>query len=333
MSLNTGQQAAAGYANTSGGPMFPPVSMRAGILRRFWEASFVPFISSTSYFAGQTPTFGRPLRFHREPIIKVRKRQKNQKIKHDQLDLTALDVMIGEQLDYSYKIDDFDFEALWSQSEYRQSIEGGAALSAHQVIGSELLHFMVGEAACENQGSSAGKITKQYNLGAPSAPLVIDVNNIGRVYSIAQAVLAEQDINADSMTAVFGNEVAMTIVVPPAFRETMQNSKFADRISNAICDPGCSLLINGMIPRSINGFATIVSNCVPMVIDPGNSKLSFYLVATARRAVGFAGVNEKVRLVDGAPDGWDTYLQGLFTYGFDVFYPDAIVIFYVQFTA
>lgn len=322
--------AAAGYGNISGNEYFFPASANVGVIKRFWESGFVPHISSTNYFGGQTPMFGRDIRFIRQPLIKVRKRQRNQRIKHEQLDVQPLSVRIGEQLDYSYKVDDFDWDNMANKEQWISMVKDGAAQASHALIGEEMIHYIIANAACENQGSKAGKRTGRYNVGTPGGVLAVNSANIGRTYSQVNAILREQGITRENLATTLG-DATMTLLVDSTFEEILMNSEFADKLALANCDPGCNMLVNGMLPQRIHGINTVVTNCMPLVVDAATNEQYTYIIGLARNGTGFAGVHEKIRTDDGAPDGWDMYLQGLMSYGYQMFYPETVVVFLIKY--
>ena len=324
-------QASAGYNNLSANEIFFPPSTNVMILQRFWEKGFIPYISNTNFTSGDR-CFNRSLKFAREPIIKVRKRQRNGIVKHDQTDMHGFEVFIGDQLEYSYKIDECDYQSMSEEarSRWHSTITNGAAQSAHAFISDEMLHYIIANAACENTGAKAGARTHRYNTGTVTEPLPVRANNATRIQSFANAIFREQNLTREDMASAVGSS-ALTMLVTPEYSELLYNSDFADRLLSGNCSLGCDMLINGMLPTMIHGFTIIDTMCMPRAIHETSGNEFTYIICMARNAIGFQGIHDKTRVANGEPDGWDVYLQGLMSYGYHMFYPEMVVVFVVEY--
>ena len=321
----------AGYGGLNGNYFFPE-STNVMVLQRFWERGFVPFISNTNFMEGQDVCFNTPLRFTREPVIQVDRWDRNKIIKHHELDQELFEVFIGDQLVYSYKIDQCDLRSMKpaKRTEWASMIEKGAARKAHMLVSEEMVHYLITVAACENQGNNAGARTHRYPMGDFGNIFEVNANSVARVFSIANAVFREQGLYRENMVEAVGDS-RMTLLVDSTFSEVLENSVFADRLLNGQCDIACRLLIDGILPERIHGYDIIETNCMPTAIDPVTDEEYTYIIALARNAVGFQGIHDELREADDAPHGRGHYLQGFMSYGYHIFYSEMVAIFKVKY--
>lgn len=322
-----GMGSAIGERNRRGDELMFPTIMSKMIMGKFWEHSYIPDITNTNLFKGIRPVLGRKVRFMREPEIIVNWRRRNDPIKHNDLKLNDFEVEIGREADWSYKINDFDYDALWSSSEYQNMIVEGARKAMQAELQKRIIRYMLSRVACENWGNGAG-VHGNFCNGDHVQPLDITVDNIGLPFQIAMTILQERNLSSEMLKNQMGTGELFALV-PPIFYGMMSDSRLADRFLMGQCAEGCGLLRDGLLTNHM-GFDIYGTNCLPPVwFEDGT--MGYPLLMGAKGTTGFAGLNRKVRIIKDDKDDWGVYIQGKFETGWEVFWPESLVMFIVRF--
>lgn len=323
-----GMGSAIGEPNRTGDElMFPPI-MSQMILATFWEKSFVPDITNTNLFNGMVPQFGRKVRFMREPEIIVNWRKRNAAIKHNTLKLSDFEVEVGREGDWSYKINEYDWDRLWSQSEYQTMIVEGARKAQQAEIQKRIVRYMLARVACENWGNGGG-VFGEYCMGDYDAPLELTTDNVLQPFQIATTILAEHNLSTENLTSQMGSSDLFALV-PPIFAGMMPETKHVDRLLAGNCAGGCEMIMRDGMLRSHMGFDIYSTNCLPR-IQFADQTWGYPLLMGAKSTTGFAGINRQIRIIREDKDDWGVYIQGRFVTGWEVFWPEALVLFIVKF--
>lgn len=326
MTTNNQLLAASGYGNISGNDLWYPPSVNFGVLKTFYERGFIDLISTAKWMQGQAG-YRRTLKYVREAEVIVRHRSRNQHVEHDEFDATTKEVFMGEQADWSYKVDDWDWDTMSNKDFWMNSIRQGASRKINEYISKNMLCEVAVRADADNTGGNAGVRSGRFNNGSTATPREISNANVALPYINSKVILSERGITKEALMETFGDG-ALTIFASPTLEHLLYTSEFKnDLVANGSAE---GLLISGMLPNTIYGSRTIITNLMPELVDDANNPVD-YIVACTSGAVGFGGLTEKSRTHDGAPDGWEFIVQGLFTFGFEVFYPEAIVVYVIDY--
>lgn len=309
-----GIPAASGYPQYSGNLITPIFRME--LLERWYCSTIYSDVSSTEY-TGELNKGGDEIVFWREPVVAVRKYNKNDPIKHDTIDGEPVKMTIDQAYTFSIKINKIDQQQIQNWDNWKAGFLKSAGLELARTIDPLLLTEMWSSVSADNQGANAGARTHSVNLGTPGAPIVLTKENITDVLSHVHQVLDEACAPKDGRF----------ITLPPAGIAVLRNSDLRAAYLTAL---SWSPLVNGRIPDTVVGFTVLESNYIPTVMDGTVNKLVYHLVAGVKMATAFAATIEDSRVISDKDD-WADYYQGLSVFGFKVLYEEGLVHIYATF--
>lgn len=309
--------AASGYPQYSGS-LIQPVHSDV-ILQQFRCTSIFGEITTSDYL-GEIRGRGDRITFYKEPKVIVRKHTKNGTIKHDTFEADTCELTIDCALEFSVKIARLDEKMIntpnWAR--WQQMIMMKAAEEMRRNIDRDVMCAMYTGVDARNRGREAGVKGGTYDFGAPGAPLLLNAENCLDVLVAISCLLDEHCVPMENRW----------IVVPPQMKACMMKGdlKRADMMGL-----NQSPLLNGRLPRDVNGLQVYVTPYVPCVWDEAANAWCYHILAGWRGATAFAACLEETRISDGGKDSWDKYLQGLTAYGFGIIRPEALISLYVRF--
>jgi len=307
--------AAAGYPQYSGNLILPQFGQE--LIERFYCSTIFGEISNTDYI-GQLAKQGDQITFFREPRAVVRDYIKDMTLKHDTLTAESVTLTVDKAKYFSLKIDridQFQMGPMWEKM--RSAFLSNAAREIANQIDCSLLGMVYTKADCANRGPQAGCQSGMYNLGTTGNPVVITEANIVEVLTCLQAVLNEACVPRENRY----------VVLPPIAEKVLLNSPLAN-----YCFSGQqpTMLLNGRIPNMVAGFKIFISPHVPKVFDAGAGVDAYQIIAGIQASTVFASQIDEVRTMQDF-NNFDTFLQGLSVYGFDVIEPKGLVSLYARF--
>lgn len=303
-------KATAGYPQYSGNIISPMFSM--DLLEQFYCTTVFSDISTTEY-TGELTKCGDQITFFKEPEVRVREYQKNQRIEHDTIDSEPLTMVIDRALDFSIKMNQIDEEQICNFAKWRESFLRRASYQLARTIDTTVLNSMYLDVDPANRGANAGLLSKNLNLGAAGAALAVTTTNVIDTMSKVHQVLDEQCAPRDGRF----------MVVPPSWLTILRSS---DLKSALVTGLGWSPMVNGRLPETVMGFSLLES--VNLKMDGTGA---YHIPAGVKSATAFASQIDKTRVIEDKDD-WATYYQGLAVYGFKTIYPAALVDVYATVT-
>lgn len=306
-------QAAAGYPQYSGNIITPMFNME--LLEQFYCSSIYPEISTTEY-SGELEKCGDQITFFREPVIRVRKTQKNAPIEHDTFDVEPITMTVDQAVDFSVKLSHIDEKQICNIEQYRAAIQRSASYELAQLIDQEVMAHMYTEVDEANQGSGAGVKSGDIDLGEAGSPIALTADNILDTLLSLHTVLDEQCAPSEGRF----------VWLPPKAILMLQTSELRSALVTGL---GESPLVNGKLPNTIAGFTVMRSINVPTTYDSGAGATVHHIVAGVKSATAFAAQIEKTRVIEDK-DEWSTFMQGLAVYGFKVLFPKALAHLYAR---
>jgi len=254
------------------------------------------------------------IEFIRAPVVGPwRKYELNQTLIPDHLCISGFQMRVCNQGYKALKFDNADIRnACERWDSFEASFLDSAQSSLEHTWQCYVLNAMVLEAHRCNKNNNAG-LHGDIDLGAPGAPRVITGDNIAVELAKLQRVLVEQNMWQDGK---------MFIRVPPAIREALVSSPYANALQMGSC-VDCSILVTGELPGTIAGFNVYVTNDLPTVII--NGKPAYYIIAGMADAFAFAGDIVESRIVQPTTSFSVEYqMQAL--WGGKAIYPEGLAI-------
>lgn len=309
---------AAGYPNYSF--LTDPI-ISTSLLTRFREAGIASKItvSASAEIPKEFGKNGNELYLRRAPEAEVKDYTKNQGLSHSDLNTEIIRMVINRAKYWSLKINEIDFRQIPNIQGWINSWREDAAKKLDLSITREILWQVPWEVSPFNKGTCAGMRTGAYNLGTAGTPIQITEENIGERLAEVRNVLGEQGVSGSFM-----------LVAPNAMRPMMY------RKGSILYDAGQSgnaksiVLLNGEVFPDLVGFVFIFTNEAPQYRDP-TGVVTYTLLVGRKEAILMITQITWNRTIEGGPDDFSRYWQGLQVYGFKVIKPEELAIMYVTF--
>lgn len=312
---------ASGYPQYSGSLIHPVISKR--VLERVYETAVTPAISDTSWF-GQIRRTGDQITFFRNPTAVVRRSTKGGQIVHDTIETSPITITIDHALEASLKVDPLDKRMVsnWAGLEagYREDL----VRQIENVVDKHFLTYLYtsNSVAPENMGTNAGVISRNINLGAPGAPIVLTPGNILDFMTNLDLVYRERNVD------IYRDKTWM--VGPPVMNTTLMQSDLKSALFSGL-DRSTYLMNNRISDRTIAGFDVMLTNKAPRVFDAVAGKWCYHIMSGLKKATAFAFDQVDAREIKDVND-WMHYVQSRYLYGIGTLYPEFLVDAYVTFT-
>lgn len=302
---------ASGAPTFSGTPLSMPV-LSAHILQRFYQTTIFSSISTTEY-TGELERQGDTIIFQREPDFRVRDGGGiNSNIRHDSGEFSAVSFRVGRSMYFSLAVDPLMASRTqgWAQLEAALINRGSQKMNEYidQTVLSELPAYI----PAGNRGTTAGIITKQWNLGALGSALTISKTTVLEVLTRVRGVMAERNVDVD-VEPIY-------MIVPPSFDVVLMNS---DLKSYMFTGQGTTYA-TGKPFANIVGIQLLKTNRCPRVWDVVAGKWVYQLVFGTKRATAFCAMTEQSRKIDSTPDNWLYYIQQRACWDFFPLYPELL---------
>lgn len=310
--------AAAGYPQHSGTALALPV-LSSHMLVRLYQATIFQDISTTEY-TGELARGGDSIIFRKQPNITIHEGAGlGATIRHQHAQWDAKTYTIGRSAYFSLACDPLD-DRLFPNVAAQESmlIESGARKKAEYIDGT-ILNEMYLYAHPANRGDRAGKITRQWNLGKPGAPVVLSTSNITEVLTRIRGVMAEQNVNVD------GEDIYL--IVPPSIEVMLMNSDLKAAYFSGL---GQSTYINGKIGNKMAGLTMYKTNRCPLVYDAAIAGWCYIMSFGVKRATAFASIIDYMRRIDNDANTWMYFVQSRVAWDFFVLYPNLIGYIYAK---
>jgi len=300
--------AVAGYPQHSG--VLIPERWAKRILIKFYESTVLAEIANTEY-EGEIASFGDTVHIRTTPDITIFDYAKGKKLDYETPQNENVDLLINRGKAFAFTVDDvdrfqsdYDFFTDWTR-------DGAEQLKIE--IDTDVLGTIFVDAAPENQGADAGKISGNIDLGVTGSSVKLTSEDIlAKILECGQ-VLDEQNIP----------ETGRWIVLPAW---AIQKLKRSDLAQVQITGDGISPLRNGMVGM-IDRFTVYLSNLLTVTVDLDENV--FNCIAGHKSALTFASQFTESEVLK-AQDTFGWLCRGLQVYGFRVIKPEGLVWLYAE---
>lgn len=301
---------AAGFRDIGSATMqYVPVIFSGKLLTKFYAKSTLAAVSNTEY-EGEIKKEGDTVKIRETPTITIRDYTKGAILRNEQPESSSTELVIDKGKYWSFVTDDVD-DAQTDLKNYVGNWTNDAAEQMRITIETGVYADIGSDAATANQGTAAGAISGDYNLGSVAAP--VDITRADIVERIVDwgAVLDEQDLPDEGR-----------FLILPVWASSLL--KTSDLKQAYLTGDSTSPIRNGLI-GSVDRFNIYVSNLLNMPTTGGAGGDETYteILFGHTKALTFATQIIKTKVIDN-PDGFGMLYRGLQVYGYKVVLPEAL---------
>lgn len=274
-------------------------------LMKFYQTTIFGDIANTDY-EGEITKHGDTVKIRTIPDMVIKDYVVDMDLEYTKQEGAVIDLLIDKGKYYAFPIN--DVERMQSDIAFVEKWTDDASQQMSIKIDRDILADIPADAAAENSGATAGKISASYNMGATGAPLQVTKTNILEVIVDMGSVLDEQDIPQSDRWLAF----------PAAFCGLIKKSELKDA---SISGDGKSILRNGLI-GSIDRFKIYSTNNLSFTTDSGHSVCN--TMAGHISALTFASQLVKNEVIPN-PKDFGELARGLQVYGYKVVQEKSLV--------
>jgi hypothetical protein len=289
------------YAGT-----FIPVLWSTKLIEKFYASTVLAAISNTDY-EGEIKSKGDTVVIRTKPTITIKdyKADGLLEVERPASNIVELKIDKGKYfnliLDDVYEIQsDLNMMNMWSDD---------AAQQFKIVVDAEILKGLLGQAATNNKGTTAGKISGNVNLGVTGTPLQVVARNpagtAGKVEIVDLLVRLGQVLDEQNIP-----ETGRWVVIPSWVSSQIKMSELRDA---SLTGDGTSILRNGRLGM-VDRFTIYVSNLLPSGTAGGLAAGEWVVFAGTQHGLTFASQINKVETLRSEMT-FGTILRGLQVYG------------------
>lgn len=289
--------------------MYIPKLYAPSTLVKYYAKSVVTAISNTKY-EGQVTKQGDAVRIRTRPDITIRDRLKGAALQIETPSSAPVILEIDQAKYYAFVIDDID--EVQADIVLADEFTEDSAEQMRIAVDTDVLGAIYVDADAANQGTSAGKISQNLDLGATGDPLAVTKQNALEVLELLGLVKDEQNVP----------ETNRWTVLPAWFRFLIMNS---DAKNAALMGETPSIIRNGRVGM-IDREMLYASNLLATTLDGTTTVTN--IISGQMDAVTYAAQltkNEAVRLVT---EGFGWLYKGEYVYGYKVVKPEGLVHLY-----
>lgn len=299
---------ASGHPAYSG--TFIPEIWSGKLVEKFYDATVLGEIANTDY-EGEITQQGDKVYIRTVPNITIRDYQKGGTLQIERPQSPNVVLEVDRAKYFNFILDDID--AYQSDINLMDAWAADASEQMKIAIDSEVLGTIYADAHANNKGTTAGRKSGSYNLGAVGSPLAITPSNVLEVITAASAVADEQS----------WPETGRWMVIPAWMRFVLMNS---DLKNASLAGDESSILRNGRVGM-IDRWMIYVSNNVSSVTD--GAYTAWNVVFGHKSGLTFASQMTEMEDLK-AESTFGRLVRGLNVYGFKVIKPESIGLLYVR---
>ncbi len=287
------------YSN-AGTSKFTPEIWSGKLLVKFYDSTVLAAISNTDY-EGEIKAQGDKVIIRTRATITVNKYKKGMKLNYEHPESEATDLVIDQAEYFAFELKDVD--KYQSDLNLMNEWTDDASEQMKIQVDRNVLSVVYSQVVAENAGATAGRISKDINLGTSAAPLEVDKTNILDVIVDMGTVLDEQNVP----------ENGRYIILPARICGMIKKSDLKDA---SLAGDGTSIMRNGRLGM-IDRFTIYSSNLLH--VDAGKYDVIF----GHKAALTFASQITEIENLKN-PDDFGTFTRGLQVYGFKVIKGEAM---------
>lgn len=306
MSLST----ASGYPQYAG--TFVPEIWSPKLVTKFYDSTVFGEIANTDY-EGEITSHGDKVHIRTVPSITVNDYQKGQDLTYEEPESGNVELHIDHGKYFGFRLDDVD--KVQSDLDLLDDWATDASEQIKTEIDSDILGDIYTDVASENSGTSAGRVSGAFDLGASGDPVVLDSTNILDTIVNIGTVMDEQNIP----------ETNRWIVLPPWACGLIKKSDLKDA---SLSGDGVSIVRNGRIGM-IDRFYIYMSNLVDSVTDGTTGNTAYHILAGHKSGLTFASQMTEMETIR-SEKRFGNLVRGLNVFGYEVIKPNALVHLYAE---
>lgn len=294
--------------NSAGTANYIPQLFAAGTRVKYYSNTTLTAIANTKY-EGQISDEGDKVIIRTRPSVVINRYYKGKKLEYQNLESPSIELNIDHAYDYAFKVDKIDKK----QADVVLSDEFQEDASQQMMIkvDTDVYADIYSDADSANQGSTAGKKSAMFDLGAAGSPLALSKTNVLDWLINMKTVLTEQDVPDDKKRWI----VLPAWITGLIDKSDLQDASFSGKDESRVYK-------NGYI-GSLAGFNIHESNLLSTTTDSSTGNpLCTNVIFGHKDALTFAAQlvdNDSLKL----QDTFGMAYRGLYVCGYKVVVPEA----------
>jgi len=298
-----------GSANYTGN--FIPEIWSSKLIANFYDATVLAAIANTDY-SGEITGFGDKVNIRTTPELTIRDYQKGMQLQVERPDKPKI-VLNIDQGDYFAAVED-DVDRIQADINLMDAWTRDASEKMKIKIDAKVLTNILPSVSALNQGTAAGRISGNINLGVTGAPVQLTKTNVVDYIVDCGAVLDEAN----------APETDRWIIIPAWVAAMIKKSDIKDA---SLSGDSQTPLRNGRL-GTLDRFTVYVSHNLNRVIDSSGPQ-SFSIMAGHKMGLTFATQMTNMESIR-AESTFGSIVRGLQVYGYQVVKPEALARLYVR---
>lgn len=291
---------ATGHPDYSG--TFIPEVWSGKLIENFYDATVLAAISNTDY-EGEIRKYGDTVNIRTTPEIEIKEYKKGQTLELSKPEAPKIQLLI-DQGEYFACVED-DVDKVQSDIAMMDMWTKDASERMKIRVDSKVLGSIAGDVAAINRGATAGRISKNINLGTAAAAVAITKSNVLDFIVDLGTVLDEANAPEDNRY----------LVIPAKMAGMIKKSDLRDA---SLAGDSTSIMRNGRLGM-IDRFTLYMSHNLP------NTDGKFSIYAGHKMGLTFASQMTNMESLR-AETTFGTVVRGLQVYGFKVVKPEALAL-------
>lgn len=291
---------ATGHPDYSG--TFIPEVWSGKLIENFYDATVLAAISNTDY-EGEIRKYGDTVNIRTTPEIEIKEYKKGQTLELSKPEAPKIQLLI-DQGEYFACVED-DVDKVQSDIAMMDMWTKDASERMKIRVDSKVLGSIAGDVAAINRGATAGRISKNINLGTATAAVAITKSNVLDFIVDLGTVLDEANAPEDNRY----------LVIPAKMAGMIKKSDLRDA---SLAGDSTSIMRNGRLGM-IDRFTLYMSHNLP------NTDGKFSIYAGHKMGLTFASQMTNMESLR-AETTFGTVVRGLQVYGFKVVKPEALAL-------
>lgn len=288
---------------------FIPVLWSTKLIEKFYASTVLAAISNTDY-EGEIKNQGDKVIVRTKPTITIKDYKADGLLEVQRPSSNVVELVIDKGKYFNVILD--DVMEIQSDLNMMNMWSDDAAQQFKIVVDTDVLANLLGQAAPENKGNTAGKISVNVKLGVTGTPLAVVARNptadVAKTEIVDLLVRLGQVLDEQNIP-----ETGRWVVLPAWISSQIKMSELRDA---SLTGDSVSILRNGRLGM-VDRFTIYVSNLLPHGTAAGLAATEWVVFAGTSHALTFASQINKVETLRSEMT-FGTLLRGLQVYGYKV---------------
>lgn len=286
---------------------FIPEIWSGKLIEKFYAATVLAAISNTDY-EGEISSKGDKVIIRTKPTITIKDYRADGLLEVERPSSNVVELLIDQGKYFNLILDD----VMEKQSDLNQMNiwSDDAAQQFKLVIDRQVLLSMIGKAAPQNRGATAGAISGNIKLGVTGTPLQVVARAPAAGKIEVTDLIVDLGLVLDEQNIP---EQGRWLIIPAWLGARIKKSELRDA---SLSGDGTSILRNGRLGM-VDRFTIYVSNLLPQGTGAGLAAGEWVVFAGTSHALTFASQINKVETMR-SEHTFGQLLRGLQVYGFNV---------------